>query len=49
MLKLRVRYDGNGNGTSVGALYSGGGTSASGSTTTEEWTADLANKTITAS
>jgi len=44
-----ARYDGNGNGTAFGALYSGGGTSASGSTTTEEWTVDLSNKTITSS
>ena len=44
-----ARYDGNGNGTALLALYSGGGTSASGSTTTEEWTvpATVTNKTIT--
>ena len=44
-----ARYKINGAGTPTEALGMGGGPNTSGGTATEEWTAPLANKTITAS
>jgi len=45
-----ARYNGSSNGPAASGFLAGGSTSGTtGSTTTEEWTASLANKTITSS
>ena len=45
-----ARYNGSASGSSSNGILQGGSTSGTGgSTTTEEWTASLGNKTITAS